>query len=221
MEYQRKKSAGTINTEEERNLKTLLQNTQRILQPVSVINPYAEQLKIPNEVFKPRRSNSHYLQFIEAVTFYHQYQREQKVDEASGEIFIETTLEDIEAANKLIKQILLRKSDELNNACPNHLEQLKNYLKENNRSVFSTREVRQALRINASNRKRYMLQLFANGFIKKSSGSKAQGFTCEVVSYEEYTQLQDTISNVLDEALQKLSAEVQSPKLVKKWTTET
>ena len=34
--------------EEERNIKQLLQNTQRILQPVSVINPYAEQLKIPN-----------------------------------------------------------------------------------------------------------------------------------------------------------------------------
>jgi len=216
MEYQRKRSAGTINTEEERNIKQLLQNTQRILQPVSVINPYAEQLIIPTQVFKPRRSNSHYLQFIEAVTFYHQYQREQKVDEATGEIFIETTLEDIAAANKLIKPILLRKSDELNNACRNHLEQLKSYLKENNRSVFSTREVRQALRINASNQKRYMLQLFSNGFIKKSSGSKAQGFTYEVVSYEEYIQLQDSISNVLDKALEKLSAEVQSPKLVQK-----
>jgi hypothetical protein len=61
-----------------------------------------------------------------------------------------------------------------------------------------------------------MLQLFTNGFIKKSSGSKTQGFTYEVVSYEEYTQLQDSISNVLDEALQKLSAEVQGSKLVQK-----
>lgn len=232
MEYQRKKSAGTINTEEERNIKQLLQNTQRILQPVSVINPYAEQLKIPNEVFKPRRSNSHYLQFIEAVTFYHQYQRKW-ISQQTGEViynpaqgkvppsgaegaFIETTLADIAAANKLIKPILLRKADELNNACRNHLEQLKNYLKENNRSAFSTREVRQALRINASNQKRYMLQLFTNGFIKKSSGSKAQVFTYEVVSYEEYTQLQDSISNVLDEALQKLSAAVQSSKQVQK-----
>jgi predicted transcriptional regulator len=216
MEYQRKKSAGTVNTEEEKNIRELLKNSQRLLQPISVINPYAEQLKIPTEVFKPRRSNSHYLQFIEAVTFYHQYQREQKCDESSGEIYIETTLEDIAAANKLIKQILLRKSDELNNACRNHLEQLKNWLKENNRSAFSTREVRQALRINASNQKRYMLQLFTNGFIKKSSGNKAQGFTYKVVSYQEYAQLQDSISNVLDETLQKLRAEVQSSKAVQK-----
>jgi predicted transcriptional regulator len=168
------------------------------------------------EVFKPRRSNSHYLQFIEAVTFYHQYQREQKVDTTTGEIFIETTLEDIAEANKLIKPILLRKADELNNACRNHLEQLKSYLKENNRSVFSTREIRQALRLNASNQKRYMLQLFTNGYIKRSNGSNAKGFTYEVVSYEEYTQLQDSISNVLDETLQHLKEVVQSPKLVQK-----
>lgn len=216
MEYQRKKSAGTINTDEERSIKQLLQNTQRILQPVSVRNPFAEQLKIPNEVFKPRRSNSHYLQFIEAVTYYHQYQREQKADESTGEMYIETTIEDIRAANRLMKQILLRKADELNNACRNHLEQLKNYLKENNRSAFSTKEVRQALRINASNQKRYMAQLYANGYIKKSSGSKAKGFTYEVVSYEEYNQLQNNISNVLDEAIQNLQPAVQSSKLVQK-----
>jgi hypothetical protein len=216
MEYQRKKSAGTIDSEAEKNIKQLLQNTQRILQPLSVRNPFAEQLKIPYEVFKPRRSNSHYLQFIEAVTYYHQYQREQKVDTATGEIFIETTLEDIAAANKLMKQILLRKSDELNNACRLYLEQLKNYLKENNRSAFSSREVRQALRVNASNQKRYMLQLFVNGFIKKSNGSKAKGFSYEIVSYEEYNQLQNSISHVLDENLQNLQETVQSSKAVQK-----
>jgi hypothetical protein len=215
MEYQRKKSAGTINTDEEKSIKELLKNSQRLLQPVSVRNPYAEQLKIPGEVFKPRRSNSHYLQFIEAVTFYHQYQRAQKADESTGEIYIETTIEDIRAANKLMKQILLRKADELNNACRNHLEQLKNYLTQNNRSAFGTREIRQALRINASNQKRYMAQLYANGFIKKSSGSKAIGFTYEVVSYEEYNLLQNTITSVLDEAVNKLQV-VQSSGVVQK-----
>ncbi len=42
---------------------------QRVLQPVQVRNPFAESLHIPDEVFKPRRSNAHYLAFIEAVTF--------------------------------------------------------------------------------------------------------------------------------------------------------
>jgi len=205
MEYQRRKSAGSINTEAERKIKELLQNTQRILKPIAIRNPYAEFLKIPGEVFKPRRSNSHYLQFIEAVTFYHQYQREQKTDATTGETFIETTLEDIAEANKLMKQILLRKSDELNNACRNYLEQLKAYLQQNKRSAFTSKEIRQALRINSSNQKRYMLQLFINGYIKKNSGTKNKGFTYEVVSYEEYTQLQNIISNVLDESLNNLT----------------
>ncbi|MES1222372.1 MAG: hypothetical protein ABUT20_43160, partial [Bacteroidota bacterium] len=75
MSYQRKKSAGTVNSAEENQIRELLQNTQRLLMSVSVRNPYAEFLQIPAEVFKPRRTNAHYLQFIEAVTFYHQYQR--------------------------------------------------------------------------------------------------------------------------------------------------
>src|ERR1700744_1061298 len=80
MAYQRQRSAGVIRTDEQQRVKALLQNTQRLLQPVSVRNPYAERLKLPPEVFKPRRTNAHYLAFIEAVTFYHQYQREQKTD---------------------------------------------------------------------------------------------------------------------------------------------
>ena len=96
MEYQRSISAGKINKTEENRIKEFLQNVQRIMQPVKVINPYAEFLKIPDEVLKPRRSNAHYLHFIEAITFYKQHQRERKTDAATGEAFIETTLEDID-----------------------------------------------------------------------------------------------------------------------------
>ena len=204
MEYQRKRSAGKINTDEEKKIKQLLQNTQRVLQPVAIRNPYAEFLKIPGEVFKPRRSNAHYLAFIEAVTFYHQYQRERHTDKATGEIYIETTVQDIAEANKLMKEILLRKADELNNACRGYLEQLKNYLQQNNRSSFTAKEIRQALRINSSNQKRYMLQLIANNYIKRSSGSKYKGFSYEVVSYEEYRELQNKVHQVLDETLHQL-----------------
>ena len=103
MDYQRKLSAGKINTFDETHARQLLQNAQRMLQPITVRNPFAESLQIPKEVFKQRRSNQHYLAFIEVITFYKQYQREQKCDEATGEIYIETTLEDIAEANELMK----------------------------------------------------------------------------------------------------------------------
>lgn len=79
-------------------------------------------------MFKQRRTNAHYLALIEVITFYKQFQREQKLDEATGEIFIETTIEDIEEANTLLKQIWLRKSDELNGATRSYFEQLKQHL---------------------------------------------------------------------------------------------
>ncbi len=41
MDYQRKASAGLINTQEEEQYQTLLKNIQRFIKPIKVINPYA------------------------------------------------------------------------------------------------------------------------------------------------------------------------------------
>lgn len=221
MDYQRAASAGNINRKEETEAAQLLCNCQRLLEPVKVVNPYAELLKIPKEVFKPRRTNGHYLQFIEAVTFYHQWQREQKANKETGEIFIETTLEDIEEANRLLKQILLRKSDELTGACRNHFEKLKLYLigtKQNAgqpETGFTNRQISRLFRIPITTVKRYHLDLLNGGYLKaeKEKGSKALFY--EVVSYEEYNELQKRISTVLDESLEQLkknSAEQKKPK---------
>jgi len=204
MAYQRKRSAGKIVEEKEKQIKELFKNCQRVLEPIKIINPFAEQLYIPEEVFKPRRTNQHYLQAIEAVTFYKQHQREQKADTDTGEMYIETTLEDIEDANVLMKIILLGKSDELTGACRTYLETLKVYLQQEKKKVFTNREIRKALRINLSTQKRYTLALIDGFYIKRVKGSKARGYEYEITSYEEFTQLQNRITSVLDETLQKL-----------------
>ena len=104
MEYQRAASAGNTDREAEKKAAELLRNCQRLLEPIKVVNPFAEKLQIPQEVFKPRRTNSHYLQFVEVITFYHQLQREQKADQETGELFIETTLEDIEGCEQITER---------------------------------------------------------------------------------------------------------------------
>ena len=213
MEYQRTVSAGQINRTEEYGIKQFLQNTQRILQPVTVRNPYAGQLKIPAEVFKPRRTNAHYLQFIEVVTFYHQYQREQKTNKVTGEVYIETTPEDIAEANKLMKEVLLRKADELSGACRNYFEQLKQYLQDNHISTFTNKEICRGLRIPASTVKRYHAELQSCNYIKRNENKKAKAYHYEVVSYEEYRQLQERIGSVLDDIYCSL---VQQPKPAQK-----
>lgn len=212
MNYQKLKSAGLINTDEELKTKLCLQNCQRILQPVSIRNPYAPYLELPKEVFKPRRTNKHYLDFIEVITYYHQYQREQRADESTGEIYIETTIEDIAEANKLMKEILLRKSDELSGACRNYFEELKKHLQETAQTSFTNRIMGQALRIAHSTIKRYHLELHNAGLIKLNQDKKnhaeqsrtTKSYWYEVTSTEEYNQLQTRISNVLDEVLEKL-----------------
>ena len=206
MHYQRKKSAGTVNITEESSIKSLLQNTQRLLQPIAVRNPFAEQLQIPTEVFKPRRTNAHYLQFIEAVTFYHQYQREKHTDKQTGETYINTTLEDIEEANKLMKEVLLRKADELSGATRNYFEQLKTLLQEQKQSTFTNKEIRKALRLPGTTVRRYHNDLLQNGYIKLQESKKKKGYCYEIVSYEEYNQLQNKITVVLDEILNQLRA---------------
>jgi predicted transcriptional regulator len=208
MNYQRLISAGKINEDQEYKSREILKDVQRVLKPIKVINPFAEHLELPQSVFKPRRTNSHYLQFIEAITFYKQYQREQHVNEESGEVFIETTIEDIQEANELIQEVLLRKSDLLNGACRSFFEMLKAYLKANNQNTFTNAEIRRTLRINPSNQKRYMLQLQLAELVQRAKGDKRKGYVYEVMNYEDYETTNKQIETLLNTTLQRL--EVQS-----------
>lgn len=204
MDYQRRASAGIVNKQEEENARQLLRNVQRILEPVNVINPYAPYLKIPQEVFKPRRTNTHYLQFIEIVTYYKQFQKEQKVDKATGEIYIETTLDDIEDANKLLSEVLLGKSDTITGACRNHFEKLKMFLIGQSQKQFTNREIALKFRLGLTTVKDHHRQLFDAGYLRFEKDKKSKTFLYEIVSYEEYQQLQKQVATVLDNCLQGL-----------------
>jgi len=211
MHYQRKLSAGKIDTTEEEKLREQFQNMQRTLQAVSVRNPFAELLQIPIEVFKPRRTNAHYLAFIEAVTFYHQYQREKQYDKETGEEYIETTLEDIREANELLKDVLIRKSDLVTGACRNYFERLKTHLKIEGKLTFSNREIRQVLRTKSTTLKRYHQQLLEAGLIRIKAGKRYRGYEYEIVNQQEYKELRDGIGSVLDQIVMKLEKPGRPP----------
>lgn len=206
MSYQRRVSAGKVDATEQQKIIKQFCNMQRILQPVQVRNPYAEFLKIPDEVFKPRRTNAHYLAFVELVTFYHQYQRERKCDQDTGEEYIETSMEDIAQANALMKEVLLRKSDELNGATRSYFERLKEYLVKAKQTDYSNREIRGSMRLKGTTLRRYHNELLSAGMIRVKEGRKHTGYRYEVVSFEDYSRLHDRIGVMLDEILQKLRA---------------
>ena len=204
MQYQRKLHAGTINKAKEEATKELLQDMQLMFKPITVVNPYAEKLTIPETVFKPLRTNAHYLQFIEAITFVHQFQREIKKNQ-EGKVYIETTLEDIELANELLKDVLLAKSDELTKACRDFLELVKGKMKQNKKLSFFKHEIREWMRINPNNLKHYLRTLHFYGYIRSIGGNKYKGgYEYELTNKDEYEQLQSIVKTALDQALEEI-----------------
>jgi DNA-binding MarR family transcriptional regulator len=212
MHYQRLKSAGKIDFKEQVKVKQLLQNVQRVLVRVSVRNPYAEYLQLPASVFKPRRTNAHYLAFIEVITFYHQYQRVQKIDQSTGEVYIETTVEDIKAANQLMWEVLLHKSDELPGACRNYYECLKLYLSQQLKDSFTNRMISKELHIPVSTVKRHNFTLHQAGYLTRHPGADdSKGFAYALADQKEYQQLKSNITTVLDTILNNIQANHQQP----------
>jgi DNA primase len=202
MQYQRKQQAGLINETGQEQAKQLLRNAQRLLRKIKVINPYAPELEIPQCVFKKLRTNIHYLKLIEIITFYNQNQREIKTGQ-SGKPYIETTIEDIECANFLVKETLLRKSDELSGELRGFFERLKNTVTAKKVQSFYSKEIREQFRMNPMRANRYLRELESRGYIGRNGGNRKYGFEYEITAWDEYEKLKSGI-NILDEILQKL-----------------
>ncbi|MFM8913213.1 MAG: toprim domain-containing protein [Flammeovirgaceae bacterium] len=204
MDYQRKQKAGIVNEVQQQEARQLLQNTQRLLQNIKVINPYALELRIPDLVFKKLRTNMHYLRLIEIITLYHQQQREVKTD-STGQRYIETNLTDIACANWLVKESLLRKSDELSGELREFFERLKVSTKKE--QSFYAKQIREKFRMNPMRVNRYLRMLEHMGYINQTGGNRKNGFEYQVKAWEEYESLQAGI-NILDEHLEKLKAKL-------------
>jgi DNA primase len=203
-EYQTKLSAGEVNKERENQYKELFKNMQRVLRPINIINPYAKFIVLPEQVFKPRRTMTLLLGFIEAITFYYQYQREVKKD-SNGQLYIETTIDDIEAAFTLLKDVLFSKSDELAKATRSFFERLKQHLADNKLESFTPQQIRKAFRIEPRTIQRYIRELKQYGFIKPVSGFKhRKGFEYNVTDAAEYNQLKSEIDTHLQAIIEKL-----------------
>lgn len=106
---------GLVATSEAQSVRELHQNAQRLLRPLSVVNPYAEQLTFLDDRTRTRRDHAKYLTLIEAIALVHQHQRAVRTTCAGGKPieYIEVELTDIELANRLAHDVLGRSLDEL------------------------------------------------------------------------------------------------------------
>ncbi len=223
MEYQKKLRANLINTKEEKQLQEKLKNMQQILEPIKVVNPYAPIIDIPSEDFKPRRTLPLLLGFIEAITFYHQFQREQKVDKQThlsggqaGEIFIEVHPTDVESAFKLMKDVLFRKADELSGASREFYQWIINpdrqftRSSQNNGKGFYARDVREESRtsgekgraIHPRTLNRYLNELTQYGLLQITGGNKnTTGYSYKLSPNKSYAELQKSIDTQIEKVI--------------------
>jgi DNA primase len=111
----RRTLAGLQSRVEREAVLKLHQKAQRLLEPLAVVNPYADRLTFLDDRTRTRRDHEKYLSLIDTIALLHQQQREMKTL-AHGERglrYIEVTLADIALANELAHEVLGRTLDEL------------------------------------------------------------------------------------------------------------
>jgi DNA primase len=203
LDYQNRQAAGLTDTTQARQIMRSVHNIQRMLNHnLKVINPFQPSLKLPEYVFKKLRTNTHYITLIQSITFLHQYQREIK-QSRSGEYYIETTLEDVELANALSKESLLRKSDELSGAVREFFEALKATVRQTNRDTFTAKEIREKFRMHPMQFNRRIIELQARGYLKQAGGNQKTGYEYTITTWDDYKVLQSALT-IMDDTLSVL-----------------
>jgi DNA primase catalytic core len=107
---------GLTAGEDRARILTLHHNAQRLIRPLKVVNPFAERLTFLDEQTRTRRDHRKYLALIRTIALLHQHQREVRQLARPGAepvAYIEATIADIAAANRLAHAVLGTTLDEL------------------------------------------------------------------------------------------------------------
>jgi len=208
MEYQKKCKAGLINQNEIAATQRRLQCVIASLKNTSIINPFAPLINLPDDVPHPRKTLLLLLNFIDTITFFHQYQRENVVNEQTGEILIKTHPDDIELAFNLLKTSLFRRADELSTSARGFYNWLQKYLTEAKTNQFTALDVRKAKRIHPRTLNRYLQELCLFHYIQITGGNKyREGYQYKITNLNEDNGLNISIENALKTTLETIKAE--------------
>jgi DNA-binding HxlR family transcriptional regulator len=209
MEYQKKCKAGMIKEEDIKRTQHQLKCLMSVLENVKIINPYAPFINLPNEIVYPRKSLLLLLNFIEIITYFHQYQREKIVDKKTGEILIQTAIEDIELAFKLLKNSLFRRADELSTTARGFYNWLSAYLTEAKTNQFTALDIRKSKSIHPRTLNNYLNELKLFNYISVVGGNKhREGFIYKLTNLRDQKDVQTRIEKDLQSTLEKIKSSI-------------
>jgi hypothetical protein len=184
-------------SEEILKTKNELQNIVRLLKPYSIFNPFVDKLCLPHTIPMARRLNNQLKQFIEQITFIHQYQREQ---DAQGRLI--TTLEDIKTGISLFMECLWLKVDELPVGTRNFFEELKAYITEQESSKeFNQRDIRNNLSVSRSALHRHITTLIKMEYIQVVSGTANKGYRYMISYFDNAEKLKQELIQGLEKGV--------------------
>ena len=103
-------------------------NYQRLLKPMLVVNPFAENLSYVDDRLQGRRDQPKYLSLIRAIAFMRQLQK--KVKKHDGKDFIEVDKTDLKIAEELVQWLIGRSLHDLNGVSRDLLFQIDRMLDE-------------------------------------------------------------------------------------------
>jgi hypothetical protein len=221
MDYQKKCKAGHIHPEAIKHVQTNLKYIIATLQNVNIINPYATYINLPNEIAYPRKSLLLLLNFIDIITYFFQYQREQIIDTNTGEVFIKTHPSDIELAFKYLKNNLFRRADELSSSARGFYKWLTTFLTTAKTKQFTALDIRKTKTIHPRTLNNYLNELKLFNYIQITGGNKhREGYSYKLTQLGSQTDTQTKIEQAIQNNLQNIWQEYEKDIKIKQMETK-
>ena len=197
--YQNQRVAGDSNREEGQKAINFIQKIVRNLKHYEVVNPYATQIQLPNNVKNKRRLNEMFQSIIKQITILHQYQRETQNN------FLVTEIEDIENAVEILFESILLKIDELDGSLRQFFEKLKKSFADNHFNRFEAMEV--------TGFKKSQLQVYLNDLVRleylKQIGFANKGFKYKISYNDNIMRVRKDLKEEFAKQLRQLKTEAK------------
>ena len=200
-DWELKKYAGLLNESETNNCIQLIQNIQRVLEPIKIINPFIDQLDLQtyfeNDVKKIRQ----FLQITNLITMLHQCQLQPK--KKDGQMYFEVQPEYMLATLELFKELWVCNYDELYFQVLCTLKQIKTLIKKENpndvEATFTEKEMCQKLKLSPATINRHITKLTLHNKLERVSGNNRIGFTYKCVSWSEHDGQNEKLEAFINE----------------------
>jgi DNA primase len=150
------------------------QAAQRLLQPIPVIIPFAQQIPFPTQHTRARRDHQRLLDLVCAIAFLHQYQR--RHGQAQGVDFIEASPDDYDLAAQLMQRCLGYAFDDLSPKARELYECIQRRLREQSQSTVTRGDIVRWTSWKLGPVRKQLAQLVELGYLRKLTGSKGQEY---------------------------------------------